>query len=44
MKKIEAGLPQNHFLSIEAGNQAMHVTAIPPTGDPIHTFRTEGRS
>lgn len=32
------------FLSIEAGNQAIHVTAIPPDGAPIDTFRTEGRS
>lgn len=32
-----------HFLSIEAGNRAIHVTAVPPEGDPIDTFRTEGR-
>lgn len=33
-----------HFLSVKAGNRAIHVTAIPIDGGPIHTFRTEGRS
>jgi acid phosphatase len=36
-------LERYEFLSIEAGHQAIHVTAIPPSGDPIDTFRTEGR-
>lgn len=37
-------IEEYHFLSIEAGNRAIHVTAIPPDGSPIDTFRTEGRS
>lgn len=37
-------LEEYHFLSIEAGNRAIHVTAYPPQGPPIDTFRTEGRA
>ena len=37
-------IEEYHFLSVEAGNRAIHVTAIPPEGAPIDTFRTEGRS
>ena len=36
-------IEEYHFLSIEAGNTAIHVTAITPNGGPIDTFRTEGR-